>query len=226
MRPGFGKRERERAREEMVCPEKVAFVAAGQREAHGLDETLHHRIEVPGHQDAAELRRVVHFGDQRKIALPAGPATRRAVQQRVRERVDDGLEVRCATPARGQDCVEARETLRVEVGRPPQEHGLEHALLAAEVIVRQRNVHVGGTGDVTHRHAVKAPSRKEPLRGVEDPVARRPRALRATTLAGGRIAASLARRRHDVVAPRQKRAASRRPCCAILSKRGAVCNAC
>ena len=50
--------------------------------------------EVLRHDHAAELGGVVHLGDQAEIRLPARPAAPGAVQQRMRERIDDVIELR------------------------------------------------------------------------------------------------------------------------------------
>ena len=69
----------------------------------------------------------------------------------------------------------------VEVFGAAHEHRLEQAQFVAEVVARERHVHAGGAGDVTHGNTVKPALRKQSLGRVEDAFAR---CLRAGTGAG------------------------------------------
>jgi len=165
---GLGEGQGERPRQEVITPVEITLVAVGHGAPQGADEGVYDRVEVAGHHEPAEFLGVVHLRNQREIGFPAGIATLRAIEQRMRESIDDVLDRRRCRASSRHDRLQTTQPLGVQQLRAAHEHGLEQQLLTAEVVVDQRHINPGGGRDVAHRNRMKATLGEQQLGRIED----------------------------------------------------------
>ena len=167
---GLRQRQRERTRKEVIAPVQILFRRVRQRFAQRANQAVDHRIEGARHRFAAPRRRVVDLRDQREVVVPALVALRRALEDRLQERVDHAFR---ADRAAGFALVnvDRLDALAVDDLGAAREHRIEQAALGVEVVVQQRGVDLRVLRHFADRHAPETVARKMIFRSVEDALA-------------------------------------------------------
>ena len=170
---GASDRVRHRAKHEMQAPDDLRLRYVGQRVKKRPLVTIDHLRVLAGKKGADELGRIGQRTTQQ--AQEGHPAERFVLahaQERAEESFEDLRRLERRTGGLRFEPVERLQALIVQPRQTSPKNLAQQGLLGPEVIVDRGQVDLGGAGDQAHRSRLVTVLHEQPLRDIEDALAR------------------------------------------------------